>query len=111
MSNALTLLEHLDYAKVALVLGVLLVLFIAYREQRDPANTFDVVDLVSENGKLSLNKTAQFGAFLISSWGFIYLTVHSSLTEWFYTSYMVAWAGAAVANNWIKTSNPPPPKE
>lgn len=77
-------------AAVAIVVG---------RWQRDPANQFDIVSLVTdgETGKVSLFKTGQLLALLVSTWGFVVLTRADKLTEWYFAGYMLAWAGANVA--------------
>jgi hypothetical protein len=50
---------------------------------------------------VSLTKFAQFGAFIISSWGFIHLVAYDKLTDWYYTAYMVSWTGSQVMTYWI----------
>jgi hypothetical protein len=48
--------------------------------------------------RVSLFKLGQMVALLTSTWVLIYLTRHDKLTEWAFTAYMLAWAGANVAN-------------
>lgn len=89
-------------AAVAIVVG---------RWQRDPANQFDIVSLVtdSDTGRVSLFKTGQLLALLVSTWGFVVLTRADRLTEWYFAGYMLAWAGANVAKIAIDAKKPKDP--
>jgi len=63
---------------------------------------FTLLDLITgDNGRVSLSKFGQCGAFFTSTWGFVYLTVGDKLTEWYFGAYMLAWAGATLANKAI----------
>lgn len=99
-------LAHLDYVQVLLVLGGVFSLYVLYRLYKNTNNSLDLADLILQDGKASQAKLAQLGAFGISSWGFVYLTVHNQLTEWFYSSYMLAWAGAGAMTKWIDSRKP-----
>lgn len=97
-------LVHTDYVQVLLVVGCLTSLFLLYRLQKSKDTPFDIADfLLGPDGKASQMKLAQLGAFLISSWGFVYLTVHNQLTEWFYSSYLAIWSGSHLVNKWLDT--------
>ena len=63
---------------------------------RDKKNTINIIDLISINGILSERKLARFGAWLASSWGFIYLIVNHELSEWYFIGYMSAWVANAL---------------
>lgn len=79
------------------------------RASNDPQNKINIYDmLLGVDGKMSLTKTAQFGSFAISTWGFVHLVVYNHLTEWYYTSYMVAWAGTQVLTYYISKSKNQP---
>lgn len=54
---------------------------------------FDVMKLVmyDQDGKLSDSKARLNGAFGITSWAFIYLTMNDKLTEWYVTVFLAAW--------------------
>jgi hypothetical protein len=93
---------NLDTA--VLIIGTLVVLVSAWLWQRRTDNKFDLLDLISdETGKLSLSKTGQFVALLVSTWGFVALTRAGNLTEWYFMAYMAAWAGANIARQVIES--------
>lgn len=46
----------------------------------------------------SIHKLGQTVALAISSWGFVYQTLHGGLTEWLMTVYCGVWAATNVAN-------------
>lgn len=66
----------------------------------------DLLDLITgDNGKVSLSKFAQCGAFFVSTWGFVHLTVSGALTEWYYGAYMISWAGANMLNKFMQAKS------
>lgn len=82
-----------------LIVATIVVLISAWLWQRDKKNKFDLLDLISgDDGKLSLSKTGQLVALLVSTWGFVALTRADKMSEWFFTGYMLAWAGANIAS-------------
>lgn len=92
----------IDYLQIFLVVGGLMMVHGILRTSRDPYTKLNVYDmLLDPSGRMSLTKTAQFGAFAISTWGFVHLVVYNNLTEWYYTSYMVAWAGTQLLTFYI----------
>lgn len=50
----------------------------------------------------SLGRVGQFVALMVSTWGFIALTVADTLSEWYVTAYMLVWAGAQAASLALK---------
>lgn len=68
-------------------------------------NVVSLSDLVAESstGKLSLSKVGQLAALVVSTWGFVHLTLAYKLTEWYFTAYMLAWAGTNLMSKWLKT--------
>lgn len=87
---------------IFLVLGGVWLIYLVYRFHTSPTTKFDVEDLVlGPDDKASITKFAQLGAFFLSSWGFVYLTMDDKLTEWYYLTYMGVWGGSALANKWI----------
>jgi len=88
-----------------LVLGVVIALLLiflakAHLEKRNP---FNLEDLVTNDitGKVSLNKFGQLVSLIVSSWGFLYLTVHGNLSETYFATYMACWAGFTAINKAI----------
>lgn len=98
-----------DLDTVVLMVCAFTVLLSAWFWQRDPHVNFDLLDLISDNGKLSLFRTGQLVALLTSTWAFVALTRAGNLTEIFYLTYMATWAGANIANKVIDRK-PPEPK-
>ncbi len=74
----------------------------AWLWQRRTDNKFDLLDLVNGgDGRLSLGKTGQLVALLVSTWGFVALTRAGELTEWYFLAYMATWTGVGVARQFI----------
>ena len=92
---------HIDLIDVLLIVGGAVLLWILWILNRND-NKFKIVDLLlGPDNKASLFKFAQLGSFLLTSWGFVHLTWNSELTEWYYTFYMFAWAGASLMNKYL----------
>lgn len=66
------------------------------------SNKFDIMDLISTDGRLDESKLTRFIAFVISSWGFIWLLTTEKLSEWFFMGYMAAWVGNALFSRYLK---------
>ena len=97
LDTILGFLSSLDRLEVILALASI---FFAYmlRTAQIKKDAFDLRDLlVDENtGRVSIYKLGQLIALLLSSWGFIYLTLHDKLSESYFGLYMATWAGAHV---------------
>ena len=63
------------------------------------------MDLISVNGRLNERKVSRFGAWIISTWGFMYLILSSQLSEWYFVGYMGAWVANALIGKAIKDPN------
>jgi hypothetical protein len=50
----------------------------------------------------SLGRQGQYVALIVSTWGFMWLIIHDKMTEFFFTSYMLAWAGAQFGSIFLK---------
>lgn len=68
---------------------------------RDDSNQIQVSDLICVDGKLNESKMARFGAFVVSTWAFVYLVVTDSMTEWYFMGYMTAWVGNALFSKYM----------
>lgn len=98
------------------VLAILAVAFI-WNIQRDKDNQVDIKDLICTDGRINEGKFMRFTAFVVSTWGFVYLIVDQRFSEWYFAGYMAAWAGNALLSKWLNikeqntTANlaPPPP--
>jgi hypothetical protein len=95
------------------IMGLVVIVFalIMWNIQRDQNNKVDIKDLVCTNGELDEKKFMRFTAFVVSTWGFVYLIVDQRFSEWYFTGYMAMWAGNALLDKWISSKEPkdPPP--
>ena len=106
---------------IALIVLVFLGIAIIWNLQRDKTNHVDIKDLVCSDGQLNEAKFMRFTAFVVSTWGFIYLIVDQRFSEWYFAGYMAAWAGNALFNKWLNirdqsnqqptAPSPPSPKK
>lgn len=55
----------------------------------------------SKTDRVSLHKFGQFVALVVSTAVLWYEMMHSRLTEWLFTGYMLTWAGTALVKRWI----------
>ena len=56
----------------------------------------------ARSGRMSLGRVGQLVALIVSSWAFVWLTIAGTLTEWYYGTYMIAWAGARIADQLVQ---------
>lgn len=63
------------------------------------SDAFDLRHLLvdTDHGKVSLGKTGQFVALIVSTWALVHETRAGHLTEWLFGAYMIAWSGANIA--------------
>ena len=114
----LGMLEAASGMVISLIIIVILSLAFIWNIQRDRENQVDIKDLICTNGRINEAKFMRFTAFVVSTWGFIYLIVDQRFSEWYFAGYMAAWAGNALLNKWLtmkENSNttpnlPPPPR-
>lgn len=93
----------IEVMTIVLFVTIFVLIVLLYRAQKYKDN-FDLRDLIidKDNGRISLSRFGQFIALLVSTWGFITLTLNNGLTEWYYTSYMAVWAIAEGFRKWGK---------
>lgn len=117
----LVFMETTTGMAIALIVLVFLGIAIIWNLQRDKTNHVDIKDLVCSDGQLNEAKFMRFTAFVVSTWGFIYLIVDQRFSEWYFAGYMAAWAGNALFNKWLNirdqsnqqaaAPSPPAPKK
>lgn len=95
------LLTYFDQSNAMALLLLGLVIMIGYvmvRLHLNRDSAFDLEDLICEHGKLDEKKFTRFGAWLLSSWGFVYIMVKhpDSLPEWYFIGYMGVWVTNAI---------------
>ncbi len=66
---------------------------------------FSVVKLTFYDGENVSASTARLnGAFLVTSWAFIWLTLSDKLTEWYVAAFLTAWVVDRVNSRMTKPS-------
>lgn len=101
---SLTLFETHTGMSLLLSVVVLTLLVMIFYFHRDPNSKFDLRDLICYRGELNQGKFMRFGAWIISTWGFVYLVLDQKLTEWYFAGYMAAWAGNALISKYLDRS-------
>ena len=84
--------------EILLALLIFMIVVVMIQMTRNPHDSFDLKDLVSTDGKLDEKKFTRFGAWVISTWGFVYILVGDikSLPEWYFVGYMGVWVTNAI---------------
>lgn len=93
----------------ALLIVSLVIAWSFYRSHRDPEISFNLFDLLLENGKLSRIACAFMATLVVTSWVVIRLTVEGKLTEGLFTAYVAGWVAPIVAK--LFTGSPAPRAE
>src|SRR5271163_4132425 len=85
------------------IAGIGILVYAQYKK-----DSFDLRFLVvdPQTKQPSVHQLGQVTALIISSWGFIVLVLHGQLTEVYFTTYMVAWAGANALNTFMNRRDP-----
>ena len=100
---------------LVIALVVIIAALIIWNIQRDQNNQVDIKDLVCTEGRLNEHKFMRFTAFVVSTWGFVYLIVDQRFSEWYFAGYMAAWTGNALLNKWLsnkeQANTPPAPPQ
>jgi len=111
-------LTHIEPMTLVLILIVLIVAYSAYRLHLNPENDFNILDLIMENGRVSKAASVMMGAFTLTSWLMIQLTLSGKMTEGYFGLYSAAWIAPVVVRLITGNSlsqppaNPPaPPKD
>jgi len=86
---------------LVLLLAVAVLVAILWNFHRDKDNQIDLKDLICADGKINEAKFARFGAFIVSTWGFVYLILDERFSEWYFAGYMAAWVSNALWNKWL----------
>lgn len=98
-----------------LILAVMFLVCILYVWHRDSKSNIDLKDLICESGKIDEKKFVRFGAWIVSTWGFVYLIVEERFSEWYFAGYMAAWVGNALLEKFFNrptgTIRPPEPNK
>lgn len=98
--------EFLSYDFMWVLLGFIFVVLVVwlYNLNNKDENDISLIDLVATNGKLEERKITRFGAWIISSWGLVYLISINELKEWYFIAYMGAWVANALIGAYINNN-------
>lgn len=94
-----------DIMYVILAFIVLALIIWIYNKNNDDGTEIDIADLVTTNGKLDEPKLTRFVAWIVSTWGFVYLITIDKLTEWYFIGYMGAWVMNAIFSNYLNNKS------
>ena len=97
----------IDWMLVALCLLALLVSVSLWRAHRNAAYTFDLLDLIMENGRVSKISVAFMLVLGVTSWVIINLMVKDKMTEGYLATYGTMWVMPLVAKVVFAKSEPP----
>jgi hypothetical protein len=87
--------RHVMYA--VLLCATLLIMWTLERRNKNAASSFSFDALLTEDGKTSKAACVMFGAFALSTWILVFLTINEKLTEGYFGAYLAAWVGPVVA--------------
>jgi hypothetical protein len=90
---------------LACILTFLIVLL--YVWHKDSSSKIDLTDLICSNGKIDEKKFTRLGAWIVSTWGFVYLILDSKFTEWYFTGYITVWVGNAIVDKYLNNKHTP----
>lgn len=93
----------------ALLIITLLIAWSFYRSHVNKANTFDLFDLLMENGRLSRIACAFMATLVVTSWMVVRLTLDGKLTEGYFIGYGGMWVAPILARLFSPTQSQPHP--
>ena len=90
---------------VVLAITVFFLLLLLYVWHKDQTNRIDLRDLICSNNKIDEKKFTRLGAWIVSTWGFVYLILEGKFTEWYFTGYITIWVGNAIVDKYLNNKN------
>lgn len=93
------------HISMGMVLGIVVffLLVILYLWHKDSKSKIDLKDLICKDNKLDEKKFTRLGAWIVSTWGFVYLILSNKFTEWYFTGYMAIWVGNAIVDKYLSS--------
>jgi hypothetical protein len=93
--------------EVLLLLMVIVAIYVMARLHSNKDTIFNIADLICVGGKLDEKKFTRFGAWVISTWGFLYILVSNphSFPEWYFMAYMGIWTAQVVVDKFLNKDN------
>lgn len=99
MSWALLFSNDIMYIILAFI--VIMITIWLYNLNKDPKNKITFIDLIATNGRIEERKLTRFGAWIVSTWGLVYLISAGKLQEWYFIGYMGAWVANALIGHYL----------
>jgi hypothetical protein len=84
---------------------VLFLIALLWVWHRDSRSKIDLKDLICKDGHLDEKKFTRFGAWIVSTWGFVYMILDAKFTEWYFVGYMGMWVGNAILDKYFANKN------
>jgi hypothetical protein len=93
--------------ELLLLILIGIVIYVMVRLHLNKNESFNIEDLVCVGGKLDEKKFTRFGAWIISTWGFLYILISNPNTfpEWYFMSYMGIWTAQVVIDKYLNKDN------
>lgn len=84
-----------------LIIVVIFLVIMLWVWHRNSESNIDLKDLICSRGKIDEKKFVRFGAWIVSTWGFVYLIVEERFSEWYFMGYMAAWVSNAILDKYL----------
>lgn len=84
---------------------LLLLLWVWHRDSR---SKIDLTDLICKEGRVDEKKFTRLGAWIVSTWGFVYMILDDQFTEWYFVGYMGIWTGNAILDKYFNNKSVAP---
>ena len=84
-----------------LVLVVFFLIALLYVWHKDSKSKVDLKDLICRNERIDEKKFTRFGAWIVSTWGFVYLILDNKFTEWYFFGYMSVWVSNVILDKYL----------
>ena len=81
---------------IVLAIAVFLITVAAIRLHQRADNDFNILDLLMENGRVSKAAVVMMGAFSLTSWMMVELTLIGKMAEGYFGLYAAAWIAPVV---------------
>ena len=92
LEQAFGFIAKIDYTATMLFALIIVLGTVVYKLHKSEKSKFFFDNLfLDSDGSASSSKLALLIALIVSSWGFIHLTLSKMLTEWYFIGYIGAW--------------------
>ena len=107
MSSVLEIFTSIDLMYLILAVVIVGGLIFLWKINNDNSNPLKLTDLITTNGRINERKFCRFGAWVVSTWGFIYFVVDHNLSIEYFSIYISVWAANALVGKAINNRNKP----